>query len=130
MQTRREFIHFTHRNKIDRSGERQCHILSSFKVLGLLDFLLTKDDHDVAKRIASVNASMGAMSAFWGDNHVDVYSKCLIFCAIPCNLLLWGCESWSLRQTRLGALEVFFHQSVRRILQIKNEACDRTSNQE
>ena len=58
------------------------------------------------KRIASVNASMGEMSAFLYDNHVDVYSKYLIFCAIPCNLLLWGCESWALRQTLLDALEV------------------------
>ena len=62
---------------------------------------------------------MGAMSAFWDDNHVDVYSKYLIFRAIPCNLLLWGCESWALRQTLLDALEVFLHQSVRQILQIK-----------
>ena len=81
--------------------------------------LSLRDDHYVAKRIAYVNASMGAMSAFWDDNHVDVYSKYLIFRAIPCNLLLWGCEIWALRQTLLDDLEVFLHQSVRRILQIK-----------
>ena len=86
IRTRRELIHCTYRNKTDRCGERQCHILSSFQVLGLLDFL--GDDHDVAKRIASANASMGAMSDFWDDNHVDVYSKYLIFWAITCNLLL------------------------------------------
>ena len=73
----------------------------------------------MAKRIASANASMGAMSAFWDDNHVDVYFKYLIFRAIPCNLLLWGCESWALRQTLLDALEVFLHRIVRLILQIK-----------
>ena len=73
----------------------------------------------MAKIIASVNASMGEMADFWDDDHVDVYSKYLIFRAIPCNLLLWGCESWALRQTLLDALEVFLHRSVRRILQIK-----------
>ena len=62
---------------------------------------------------------MGAMSAFWDDNHVDVYSKYLIFLAIPCNLLLWGCGSWALRQTPLDAIEVFLHRSVRQILKIK-----------
>ena len=90
-----------------------------FKYLGSWISFSLREDHDVAKRIASANASMGAMSAFWDDNHVDVYPNYLIFCAIPCNLLLWGCESWDLRQTLLGALEVFLHRSVRRILQIK-----------
>ena len=41
IQTRREFIHCTHRNKTDSCGERQCRIFSSLQVLGLLDFLLT-----------------------------------------------------------------------------------------
>ena len=58
----------------------------------------------MAKGIASENASMGAMAEFWDDDHVDVYSKYLIFREIPCYLLLWGCESWSLRQILLDAL--------------------------
>ena len=37
---------------------------------------------------------------------------------IPPNLLLWGSENWSLRQDLLRKLEVFLHQSVRRILRI------------
>ena len=90
-----------------------------FKYLGSWIPFSLRDDHDVAKRIASANASMGAMSDFWDDNNVDVYSKYLIFRTIPCNLLLWGCESWALRQTLLDALEVFLHRGVRRILQIK-----------
>ena len=59
------------------------------------------------------------MASFWDDDHVDVYSKYLIFRAISCNLLLWGCESWALRQTLLDALEVFLHRSVRQILRIQ-----------
>ena len=42
-----------------------------------------------------------------------------MFRAIPWNLFLLGCKSWDLRQTLLDALEVFLHQSVRRILRIK-----------
>ena len=67
----------------------------------------------MAKRIASANVSMGAMSSFLDDDHVDVYSKYLMFREIPCNLLLWGCESWALRQTLLDAIEVFLHRIVR-----------------
>ena len=92
---------------------------SHFKYLGSWISFSLWDDHDVAKRIASANASTGAMSAFWDENHVDVYSKFIIFRAIPCNLLLWGYEIWALRQTLSGALEVLLHRSVRRIIQIK-----------
>ena len=34
------------------------------------------------------------------------------------NLLLWGPETWLLRKPQLDKLEVFLHQSIRRILQI------------
>ena len=61
---------------------------------------------------------MGALNPFWKDAAVDDFSKYLIFCAIPCNLLLWGCESWALREATLQKLEVFLHRSVRKILKI------------
>ena len=61
---------------------------------------------------------MGSLQYFWKDLSVDIHSKYLIFCAIPVNLLLWGCESWALRETMLTKLEVFFHHSIRRILDI------------
>ena len=50
---------------------------------------------------------------------MDLHNKYLLVRAIPVNLLLWGCETWSLRQTLLNKLEVFLHRSVRRILSIK-----------
>ena len=42
------------------------------------------------------------------------------------NLLLWGCESWALRESLLNKLDVFLHRSIRRILgisilQVKDE---------
>ena len=84
-----------------------------FKYLGSWISFSLRDDHGVANHIASANASKGAMVYFWDDNHVDVYSKYLIFQTIPCNLLIWVCESWALRQTLFDALEVFLHRSVR-----------------
>ena len=71
------------------------------------------------KIIAAANASMGAMSNIWDYDHVETYSKYLIFKAIPCNLLLLGCESWALRKSLLASLEVFLHRGIRRILKIR-----------
>ena len=77
-----------------------------------------RDDFDVESRISSASASMGALKNFWDNPHVDLYSKYLLFRAIPMNLLLWGCETWSLRQVLLNKVEVFLHRSIRRILGI------------
>ena len=50
-----------------------------FKYLGSWIYFSLWDDHDAAKRIVSVNVSIGAMAYFWDSNHVNVYSKYLIF---------------------------------------------------
>ena len=92
---------------------------SHFKYLGSWVSFFLRDDHNVANRVPSTNVSMGEIASFWYYDHVNMYSKYLMFQSIPCNFLLWGCESWDLRQTLLGALEVFLHRSVRRILRIK-----------
>ena len=65
-----------------------------FKYLGsyILDSL--KDDYDIEHIISQASAAIGYLNNFWTNNTVDNISKYLIFCAIPCNLLLWGCESW------------------------------------
>ena len=90
----------------------------SFKYLGLAISYNLRDDDDVCARIAAANASMGALKDVWRNPHLDVYSKYLLFRAIPMNLLLWGCETWSMRQTLLNKLEIFMHRSIRRILDI------------
>ena len=61
---------------------------------------------------------MVSLGRFWEDPHANMYSKYIIFRAIPCNLLLWGYEIWLLRQSLLDTLEVFIHHNIRRILGI------------
>ena len=70
-------------------------------------------------QIGMANTSMGVLARFWDNHHIDMYSKYMIFRAILCNLLLWGCEIWALRTTLLNKLEVFLHRGIRRILGIK-----------
>ena len=61
---------------------------------------------------------MGVFNNFWADNTVNNFSKHLIFCTIPCNLLLWGCESWTICEATLKKLEVFLHRNIRKIPKI------------
>ena len=89
-----------------------------FKYLGTWISFSLRNNQDVAKRLAAANASMGAMIKIWDDNHVETYSKHMLFRATSCNLLLWGRESRSLRESLLEPLEVFLHRGIRRILKI------------
>ena len=54
-----------------------------------------RDDFDIEHRLTQASSAMISLQHFWADNAIDVHSKYLIFCAIPVNLALWGCESWA-----------------------------------
>ena len=90
-----------------------------FKYLGSWIYFYLQEDHNIAKRLSAKNPLMGAMSKIWNDDHVDTYSKCLLFRDIPCNILLWGCEIWALRKSLLASIEVFLHRGIRIILKVK-----------
>ena len=64
---------------------------------------------------------MAAVKNIWDNPHIELHSKYLFFFAMPINLLLWGCECWALKESSLNDIEVFIHQSIRRILGIKME---------
>ena len=75
-----------------------------------------QDDIEMSMRIANASCAIGKLHSFWKCDEVELHSKCLIFMAIPLNLLLWGCESWALKESLIKSLDVFLHRSIRRIL--------------
>ena len=50
-----------------------------------------RNDEDITARVAAATASMGVLKEIWQNHHLKIYSKYLLFLAIPMNLLLWGC---------------------------------------
>ena len=102
-----------------------------FKYLGSFISYHMRDDYDIEKRIAAGSKAMGALSGFWNNDHGDMFHKYRIFMAIPVNLLLWGCESWALKEASLNKLDVFLHRSIRRIMKMSmSEVKDRKINNE
>ncbi len=83
-----------------------------FRYLGSMISFNLRDDEDITAQVAAATAFMGALKEVWQNQHLDIYSKYLLFRAIPINLLLWGCETWSLGQSLLNKLEVFLHGSI------------------
>ena len=92
-----------------------CH---HFKYLSTWVSYYLRDDYNTTKRVAAANTTMGSLGKFRDDPHVNMYLKYMVFRSIPCNLLLWGCKSWTLRQSLLNTLDVFLHHNNRQILGI------------
>jgi hypothetical protein len=55
---------------------------------------------------------MGALKNVWNLPNLDIWSKYLLFQAIPMNLLLWGCKTWSMQKALSNKLEVFLHHNI------------------
>jgi hypothetical protein len=91
-----------------------CH----FKFLGSFISFGLCDDYNIEKQVTATTQSMGALKNVWDSPHLDIWSKYLLFCAIPMNLLLWGCETWLMRKALSNKLEVFLHRNIQRILRI------------
>ena len=63
--------------------------------------------------------AMGAMMPnIFRNPHLSLYVKKLLYMAIPMNLLLWGSETWALKQSDRKKLQVFHTSAIRRILNI------------
>ena len=92
--------------------------MRTFGYFGSLISYNLRNNEDIKACIAAAYSSIGALKEIWSNPHLDTYNKYLLFRAIPMNLLLWGCETWSLRQSLLDKLEVFLHKSIRCILKI------------
>ena len=120
-QKQRELLYFESQNtnRVLLNDNSFIDFTAHFKYLGtFISFDLT-DDHDINNRITKASQAMGALKHFWDNPYADLKAKHLIFLAIPANLLLWGCETWALRQSHINQLNAFWHRSIRRILKIK-----------
>jgi hypothetical protein len=70
------------------------------------------DDFDIKNQVTAAMQSMGALKNIWNSPHLDIWSKYLLFQAIPMNLLLWGCEMWLMWKALANKLEVFLHCNI------------------
>ena len=53
--------------------DRFVNFCQHFKYLGSWISFSLQEDHDITKRLATANASMGAMSKIWDDDRIDTY---------------------------------------------------------
>ena len=90
-----------------------------FKYLGSYITHDLSDTFDVKNRVTQATKAMGAMMPnIFRSPHLSLYVKKLLYMAIPMNLLLWGSETWALKQSDWKKLQVFHTSAIQCILNI------------
>ena len=91
---------------------------SEFCYLGtMIDFLLD-DTSDVKARIVKATKAVGALNFIWKSNQISLETKKKLYLAIPLNLALWNGETWSGNKSDLELLDVFYHETTRKMLEM------------
>ena len=106
----------THRTEI---GDGFFDFTKHFKYFGSFISYHMRDEYDIEQQIAEGSKAMRASSGFWNNDQVDMFHKYRICMTILENLLLSECESWALKESSLDKLDIFFHRSIRKTMNIK-----------
>ena len=109
----------------DISALHHIHSTNEFYYSGSFLTADLSDDRDITVRTHKSTQQVGGLTNFFLNKAVDLFTKKLIFLAIPVNTVLHGCESWALKAQHINKLQVFFHRSIRRILGINMHRVER-----
>ena len=90
----------------------------TFKYLGSLITTDLKDTHEIKKRVQKATVQMNELRHLWRNKNIKTDIKVWLYLSLPVNTLLWGCESWSMTDRSIRALEAFHTKSIRKILGI------------
>jgi exonuclease III len=92
---------------------------TKFKYLGTTFTPELNDSNDVQLRIDQASKAFYAMNKnVFRRKEISSELRLRTYNAIIVNLLLWGCESWALKEEDRRRIEVFHHRSLRRMLNI------------
>jgi hypothetical protein len=90
-----------------------------FKYLGTYISFDLSADFDINNRITKASREMGRLRHFFNNQYVELNFKHQVFLQYIVNILLWGCESWAIKDYHFKQLNSFIHRSIRRILHIR-----------
>ena len=92
---------------------------SHFKYLGTYILFDLSADYDINNRITKACREMGQLCHFFNNQYVELSFKQQVFLQYIVNILLWGCESWAIKDYHFKQLNSFIHHSIRQILHIQ-----------
>jgi hypothetical protein len=75
-----------------------------------------EDSAEIHARIGKANRILHSLNNLWRSKGLSVRMKKQFYIATMVNIVLWGCESLTIRAADLKKLEVFHHKAMRHIL--------------
>ena len=92
---------------------------TEFRYLGSIILQTLASDADVDARIAKDRAAFGALKeCFLSRKDVAGKDKGIVFVALCLSILLYGSESWCLREDLFNRLRKFFNSCVRKMCRV------------
>ena len=100
-------------------GDGFISFSTEFKYLGSIVHNSLKPDADIDYRISKATSAFGALrKCFFNDRRANLAEKGRVFTTLIPTILLYGSESWCLRQDSKQRLRVFFNNCVRSICRV------------
>lgn len=92
--------------------------VDSFNYLGSI---IAKDggsSMDIKNRIMKAKQAYGQLKNVWKSSYISIRTKLRLFATNVQSVLMYGCETWNMKQKDVQAIQVFINRCLRRILKI------------
>ena len=100
----------------DLPGERFVSFTPQFKYLGTYLCQNLTEEYDIDARITSAKKNFNALGqSIFRNRRISLDIRCQLYLAITVNILLWGCDSWALKESQITRLSSFHNRSLRKL---------------
>lgn len=90
-----------------------------FKYLGTYLSQTLSDDYDIDQRLIAATRHFNAYGrSIFRDRKIRLEIRTRLYVATTMNILLWGCDSWALKQEHIRKLNVFHNKCIRSMIGI------------
>ena len=102
-----------------RVGSEEVDAVSSFRYLGCEFDVSGYCSTEIRRRLGMAGSIMGQLASVWRQRRLSLSTKFRIYRSCVLSVLLYGCQTWTVRKSELKILEAFHMQNQRRILGIR-----------
>ena len=100
----------------DIPGNRFESFTSKFKYLGTYLSQLLTDDIDIKARILAATKNFSTLGkTIFRNQKINLEIRSCLYLATTVDILLWGRDSWALRESHLTKLSTFHHKCIRQL---------------
>jgi hypothetical protein len=103
---------------VDDTDQGYITFNKKFTYLGSIITEDLEDTTEINARIGKANGILYSLMNLWRSKGLSLGMKKQFYVATIVNILLWGCESLTLRAADLKRLEVFHHKGIRHVLNV------------